>query len=68
MAMLISNYRLLGVNLKEEMLSSNQLEQCKTDLKRIIIYYQLRALKVSVDDLLRVKKIQKIMEKKESAR
>ena len=66
--MLISNYRLLGVNLKEEMLSSNQLEQCKTDLKRIIIYYQLRALKVSVDDLLRVKKIQKIMEKKESAR
>ena len=50
------------------MLSSNQLEQCKTDLKRIIIYYQLRALKVSVDDLLRVKKIQKIMEKKESAR
>lgn len=67
-AMLISNYRLLGVNLKEEMLSSNQLEQCKTDLKRIIIYYQLRALKVSVDDLLRVKKIQKIMEKKESAR
>lgn len=67
-SMLISNYRLLGVDLKEDMLATEQLKQCKTDLKKIIIYYQLQKLHISIDDLIRVKKVQKIMEKKESAR
>lgn len=56
--LLISNYRLLGVNLDNNL----DVLTLSEEIKRIIIYYDMKKLNISADDLVCVKKIQKIME------
>ena len=62
--MVIANYQLLGIQITKDMLEGNQLDFCMSDLKKILVYYQLQKQKISLQSLEDMKKIQKIMEKK----
>ncbi len=62
--MVIANYQLLGIQITKDMLEGNQLDLCMSDLKKILVYYQLQKQKISLQSLEDMKKIQKIMEKK----
>ena len=63
----ISNYRLLGVQMTEAMLEPANLDNCMSDLRKLIIYYQLKNMNISLETLDNNNKILKMIENHQKA-
>ena len=63
----ISNYRLLGVQMTEAMLEPANLDNCMSDLRKLIIYYQLKNMNISLETLDNNNKILKMVENHQKA-
>ena len=62
--MIIANYRLLGMQLSSDLLNGSNLEECISELNKIMIYYQMKKMNINIQDLENMNKINKIMERK----
>lgn len=63
-SVIVSNYRLFNVNIDESSLSD--LDNIVNDLEKIMIYYNIKRFKISVSELINVKKIKLIVSKYEN--
>lgn len=60
---IVTNYRMLNINIDESLISEGELDNLISDLEKIIINHRLRFLNISIKELQDVKMIKNIIDK-----
>ena len=60
---IVTNYKMLNINIDEDLIGEGELDNLINDLEKIIINYKLRALNIPIKELQDTKSIKALIDK-----